>query len=804
MHRAQGLFVGQARLAAQVQRVVLGLPACLHKQVGESRVGLVGALWRQCHLGGRRQGQGDGLLAGIAQLHLAQLAVVLRADPDGAAAVQVRPLRIKHRPVGLQAAAVAGLRVGRRAGGDGRPAVQPVTLQVEVAAQLIAQQVIAPACQAHVLPLAVASAVAAQHHGVAAVGQQVGGGQGLGQRCAVEHQAGRAGAACGGQRQRVGQQRHLTRGALLQQGAHGAQQRVGHGPAARRAVGQHTGDGHQRHGLVVRHEGVYRGKAGGAVAARRALAGCRLGGNLALRCEVQGFDEAHRPPRPQRLQRMQVGQRLGGRHQQRHHAGVRRHHALVGRGAAQCQPGHALWAVLVGQGVVLPGNGRLRQAPGCVVALGLGDLRMHGAAVDLVEHTALGLVQHQRGHQILKHRARPGFEAHLGAAGKKRPAQRSPVQHRHIALGDRQQAGEAGFTGQQVVVAVVQLLGGHAVADVQQLALGIKQHGVVGRHGHHAAAQRNGVQACGHAGGGLLQVTQSGVQHGQMVLQPGQGLIGAGCLQIGSAQAQAVELNAGARQLVGQGADGGRVAWPLQAGAAQIGQRGQAGRAGQHRAPALQALCRQRQRSLRSVCRRRAAGQGITSRGNGQQVAAAIAAVHRGHIGRLQHRQGLGVVPVVKVAGVARQAVQRVQRGAQAVRQLGPADEAQGLGAGGAEQVHADVGGRRAVRHHGVRAELHVVGWQMLVIGGDMAFEITPGVAGQVVQVVARWGVQRGGRGLAGRLAGEPHPQRRAGPQQQQCGSGSGLHRRTQPGRQAKQPGQHGSSGWRGGMAAQQ
>jgi hypothetical protein len=41
---------------------------------------------------------------------------------------------------------------------------------------------------------------------------------------------------------------------------------------------------------------------------------------------------------------------------------------------------------------------------------------------------------------------------------KERPAQCRPVAHRHVALGDGQQAGQARLGGQQVIEAGIQLL----------------------------------------------------------------------------------------------------------------------------------------------------------------------------------------------------------------------------------------------------------------------------------------------------------------------------------------------------------
>ena len=152
----------------------------------------------------------------------------------------------------------------------------------------------------------------------------------------------------------------------------------------------------------------------------------------------------------------------------------------------------------------------------------------------------------------------------------------------------------------------------------------------------------------------------------------------------------------------------------------------------------------------------------VTGRGHGQQVAAQVAAVHGGHIGRRQCGQRVGVYPVHEVAALAGQAVQRVQRGLQARGHLLRGDPAQRAGAGQRQQVHADVGGRRALRHHGVRHRLHVVGRQVLGAGVDVLFKPAPGVARHAAQV----GLFLPGQGRRSRwwVAGQGYPPRRGGP----------------------------------------
>ena len=72
--------------------------------------------------------------------------------------------------------------------------------------------------------------------------------------------------------------------------------------------------------------------------------------------------------------------------------------------------------------------------------------------------------------------------------------------HRHVALGNRQQAGQSRFRCQQVVEAGIELLFGHPVADVEQVPLAVVQEAEVGLPGELLAALGEGAQA-GRDGG---------------------------------------------------------------------------------------------------------------------------------------------------------------------------------------------------------------------------------------------------------------------------------------------------------------
>ena len=317
--------------------------------------------------------------------------------------------------------------------------------------------------------------------------------------------------------------------------------------------------------------------------------------------------------------------------------------------AAQGQPGHTLGGVLVGKGVVAPGIGAFRHAPGQGLAGQEGDVLAHGSLARFAQRTALGFAQYERGHQVFKHRARPRAQARQAAHGKVRPPQCGPVRHGHVTLGNGQQAGHARLGGQQVVKSGVQHMVVNAVANVQQVSFGVIQEAEVGfpRQGFQPLGQRLQAQRRGQglpAGSGLCISPGAGQRVGQVGLPPG--------VEGGSGFALGRKTAAGCQPGLRQGS----------------GMRGRGGV-------------------------KRVGGQCLAGLCHCQQVRAEVAAVHGRHIARVQGLQGLGVVPVQKMPLVTLQAHQCGQGHVQAVQHVQRAQPAERAGTGCAQQVQAYVGG---------------------------------------------------------------------------------------------------------------
>ena len=219
------------------------------------------------------------------------------------------------------------------------------------------------------------------------------------------------------------------------------------------------------------------------------------------------------------MQHTQVGHRRARRHQRCQGGGVRCYHPLVGRRAAQRQPRHALRCVLVSQRAVGGGISTFADAPGQVLLAGKSALLLHRHLAGAGQRAACGLVQHQRWHQVLEHRARPRAQADLGRGGLERPAERGPVAGRHVALGDGPQAGQPRFRRQQVVVAGVELLLGNAPADVQQTAPRVVEKAELGGLGQRPAAsgQRQQPNRCGRIAVGFFCSLSARSRHRQQV-----------------------------------------------------------------------------------------------------------------------------------------------------------------------------------------------------------------------------------------------------------------------------------------------
>ena len=215
----QPCFGGQARCALEQQRLLRGEPFGAHEEVGECGVSLVGARVGQGHLEGRDELDVKHAVAQVAQLDLAELDVVFRADPHGGVRLQLGPARVETHAVGVEHASVLRGRVGRRVLSD-RHRLRPlVPAHVEEAAVCVAQRVVARTGDAGGAAAAPACTVGAQRDAVAPVRQHVRGLQcgGAGQHVAQQGRRALLQRQCGWPRWWRVQHRHLARRALVQQ-----------------------------------------------------------------------------------------------------------------------------------------------------------------------------------------------------------------------------------------------------------------------------------------------------------------------------------------------------------------------------------------------------------------------------------------------------------------------------------------------------------------------------------------------------------------------------------------------------------
>ena len=470
--------------------------------------------------------------------------------------------------------------------------------------------------------------------------------------------------------------------------------------------------------------------------------------------KVQGLVEAIAPARSQGGQRAEVRARRYRSHLAGQRRGVGGDDFLCHWRAAQCQAGHSLGGVLVGQRLVARRIGAFRHAPGNAQALGKSHLFAQCAAVGLVQRAARWLHCHQRRHQVLEHGPRPGPQNRVAAMGEERPAQRLPVPGGKVALGNGQQAGGAGLGGQQVVERCVELLLLEPVAYVQQLPPRVEQEteiriprqlfqGV----GHRPQAQGDRIllpraDGADVQGRRLQGGQQVGQQPWQGVLRPGRG-VGHGPR---FRQIERVKLRKGVAQQSLQHHLGRYVCGIGQGAVQQLADSRLLQRALQQARCARQAGFQpapgRMDRLLAGRRIQRGAGQLKAGAGYGKQMGSEVAAVHGGDIARQQRLQALGVIPVEEVAVVALHPGQRGRGRFQAHQQILGADPAELPRTGGAEQIKADVGGRGPVGEHLERRRLKVVRGQVVVAFAHAALEKPPGVTRNVLQQFAVCGLQ--------------------------------------------------------------
>ena len=97
------------------------------------------------------------------------------------------------------------------------------------------------------------------------------------------------------------------------------------------------------------------------------------------------------------------------------------------------------------------------------------------------------------------------------------------------------------------------------------------------------------------------------------------------------------------------------------------------------------------------------------------QMSREIAAIHGGHILRIERMEGACVVPVVEVSAKQLETVHGRQRGLQPFGRFQGAQPTKVAGNQGREQIEPDIGRRRPVGHDGLRIFLKVIGWQRMV-----------------------------------------------------------------------------------------
>ena len=408
----------------------------LHEQLAEREMGRIGRRRRHHHFG--KAGDLDAPLAVriIADARAADFDVVLGRDDDFRVQVQAMVGTAKFRaPLGENHFVLLRFDQGWLIHGGPDGAVVEVAQVAEIA-PVIARAVLAPARHGQVFPAAVAAARIAHHDVVAAIRQQLRFRHGAVGLREDAHRHGLLGRAAAQHRQlgRVRVKRAGLRRAFLQHQQGRLQQRIGLETALHRTVVQQVAESQKAHALVVHHE---RADDGAALPARQARGG-----------EIDRFKEAVAAHVAGRLHALQVLARRFRLHHQTHHAGVWRHHQVVGQAPLQAQSRHAKGAVLVIQAGVDRVVAGFGNPPRHVALAAIVDLRLDDGVVGLVQQGVRIIRHHQQWHQILEHRAAPRQQHGLARHHAQLAAQREPVLLRQLALRDGDEAGQAHFGSQ--------------------------------------------------------------------------------------------------------------------------------------------------------------------------------------------------------------------------------------------------------------------------------------------------------------------------------------------------------------------
>ena len=165
------------------------------------------------------------------------------------------------------------------------------------------------------------------------------------------------------------------------------------------------------------------------------------------------------PSRPAAARRRRLAVLAAGSSIDRQRRRVRRHDELVAQAALQSQPGDAEGLVLVGAVAIDEVVGRLRDAPRHAAGGGVVHLPADRQAARLVEQRVRVAPHHQQRHQVLEERRAPRQQHGRAAHARDRASEMEPVHLGHVALGDREEAGQPRLGREQVVVRRVEAAG---------------------------------------------------------------------------------------------------------------------------------------------------------------------------------------------------------------------------------------------------------------------------------------------------------------------------------------------------------
>ena len=227
------------------------------------------------------------------------------------------------------------------------------------------------------------------------------------------------------------------------------------------AVMQHVRYRDQGHALVVRHVGAH--EAGG-------FAFRQTGGRV-----VERLVESVGPAGAEGGEPLEVLGRGAGIDHRRQGGRVGRDHEVLAEAALEPQARNTEVRVLICQLEVPRVEGGLGDAPGHTARRAIAHLAADDEAIALLEEAPGRRPHDERRHQVLEHRARPGDERRAPLNGRHGAPELEPVGGRDVTLGNGDEAGQTRLRGEKVIAVRVWIALGHAIADREKVARGIKE-----------------------------------------------------------------------------------------------------------------------------------------------------------------------------------------------------------------------------------------------------------------------------------------------------------------------------------------